>query len=178
MRKGVTLLPITCVGALCWCSWATAQAVAIDPIADARSRFRMEMLIEASGVFWIAAEVAILFCMTAAVRIFAMRPLPSGIALTEAERRRALCWAAGIAALAAAVFGRHLFVSPLPDAYGAIAAAGQDVRVLVEQAYALRAHIHVAIWCAFITAWVLLEIAIVVQGIRAYKGLKRLIADG
>lgn len=178
MRQGRAALTVTCVVFLYFCASSSAQAAAIDPVADAQAQFRLELMIEASGVFWIAAELAILFCMTAAVRIFATRPLPSGIALSKAERRRAICWAAGIAALVVAVFGRHFFVAPLPDAYGAIAAAGKDVRALVEQAYTLRAHIHVAIWCAFITAWVLLEIAIVVQGLRAYKGIKRLIADG
>ena len=178
MRRSPPAFLLSCIGLLCSYAGAAAQGVAVDPIAAARDQFRSELMIEASGVFWIAAEVAILFCMTAAVRIFATRPLPSRISLTRKERRRAIAWAIGMGALVAATFGRHLFIAPLPEAYSAIAAAGRDARLLAEQAYALRTHIHITLWCAFITAWVVLEIAIVVQGIRAYKNLKGLITNG
>lgn len=174
--NSVTILVL---GVAAWWAGAGASAQAAgDPIGRAGEQFRLELLIEAVGVFWIVAEVAILYCMTAAVRLFATRPFPARISLTRAERRRALRWALTMMGLVAAVFGRHIFIAPLPEAFSAIAAAGDNVQTLVEQAYYTRTHIHVALWCAFITAWVLLEIAIVIQGIRAYKHIRGLTLNG
>lgn len=177
MRRNCVSI-LTLVLASLWTSALASAQAAGGPIGRAGEQFRSELLIEAAGVFWIAAEVAILFCMTAAARIFATRPLPSRVSLTRAERRRALRWALAMVGLVAAVFGRHIFIAPLPEAFSAIAAAGDNVQALAEQAYYTRTHIHVALWCGFITAWVLLEIAIVVQGIRAYKQLKGLTQNG
>ncbi len=164
-------------GVACACASAGAQAAG-TPIDTARDQFRLELLIEAAGLFWIAAEVAILFCMTIAVRIFAARPLPSRISLTRSERKRAAIWGLAVGVLAASVFGRHLLIAPLPDAFSAIVAAGTDVQARVEQAYNARTHIHIALWCSFIFAWVLLEIAIVIQGIRSYRHLRELTENG
>ena len=170
------LLAVVC-GAVCACASAGAQAAG-TPIEDARDQFRMELIVEAAGVFWIAAEVAILFCMTVAVRILATRPLPSRISLTQSERRRALLWGLAMGVLTASIFGRHLLIAPLPEAFSTIVMAGTDVQARVEQAYNARTHIHIALWCSFITAWVLLEIAIVVLGIRSYRHLRELTGNG
>ncbi len=161
------------LGAVCVCPPAGAQA-----IEAAREQFRMEIVIEAAGLFWIAAEVAILFCMTVAVRIFATRPLPARISLTQSERKRAVLWGLALGILAAAIFARHLLIAPLPEAFSTIVMAGTDVQARVEQAYNARTHIHIALWCGFIFAWVLLEIAIVVQGIRSYRCLRGLTENG
>ncbi len=168
---------VVVIGAVCACASAGGQAV-VTPIETAREQIRSELLIEAAGVFWIAAEVAILFCMTVAVRIFAARPLPSRISLTRSDRKRAVLWGLALGLLAASIFGRHLLIAPLPDAFSAIVMAGTDVQARVEQAYNARTHIHIALWCSFITAWVLLEIAIVVQGIRSYRSLRELTGNG
>ncbi len=168
---------VVVIGAVCACASAGGQAV-VTPIETARAQFRSELLIEAAGVFWIAAEVAILFCMTVAVRIFAARPLPSRISLTRSDRKRAVLWGLALGLLAASIFGRHLLIAPLPEAFSAIVMAGTDVQDRVEQAYNARTHIHIALWCSFITAWVLLEIAIVVQGIRSYRSLRELTGNG
>ena len=170
------LFVVVC-GAVTACAAAGAQT-ADTPIETAREQFRFELLIEAAGVFWIAAEVAILFCMTVAVRIFAVRPLPERVSLTQRERRRAVVWGLALGALAVSVFGRHLLIAPLPEVFRVIVAAGTDVQARVEQAYNARTHIHIALWCSFITAWVLLEIAIVVQGIRGYRHLRELSKNG
>lgn len=159
------------------CARAVAQAGA-DAIERAHAQFRFELLMEVAGVFWIAAEIAILFGMTIATRILATRPLLPGISLTSAERRQALLWAAGLGVLVVTVFGRHAFIDPLPSAFTAIAETGINVREKIARAYAIRTHSHVAIWCLFIAAWVGLECAIVAQGIRAYGRLKGLIQDG
>ncbi len=166
------------VAAAWWAGGGAGAQAAGDPIGSAGEQFRLELLLEAVGLFWIVAEVAILYCMIAAVRLFATRPFPARISLTQAERRRALRWALAMVGLVAAVFGRHIFIAPLPEAFSAIAAAGDNVQALAEQAYYTRTHIHVALWCGFITAWVLLEIAIVVQGIRAYKHIRGLTENG
>ena len=124
-------LLVVVFGAVCACASAGAQAAG-TPIEDARDQFRMELLIEAAGVFWIAAEVAILFCMTVAVRIFATRRLPSRVSLTQREGKRAVLWALALGVLAASVFGRHLLITPLPEAFSAIVIAGTDVQARVE----------------------------------------------
>jgi len=116
--------------------------------------------------------------MTVAVRIFATRPLPARISLTQRERKRAVLCGLALGALAASVFGRHLFIAPLPEAFSTIVMAETDVQARVEQAYNARTHIHIALWCSFIFAWVLLEIAIVIQGIRSYRHLRELTENG
>ena len=155
---------------------ACAQGLA-GPIERAQAQFRQELLLETAGVFWIVAEVAILFCMTTARRIFATRPVPPRVSLTPEERRRALRWGAGSIVLIIAVFGRHLFLSPLPEALQGVLAEGANLRERTQLLYMSRVHLHVALWCTFITGWVALEIAIVAQGVRAYRALRRLTAD-
>jgi hypothetical protein len=153
------------------------NAAAAPMIDRAWAEFRHETIVESFGIFWIAAEVAILFCMGVAARILEQRPLPKRPALTPRERRRAWTWAFAVCALAAFVYARHAFIAPLPVAFGSIADAGVDVVQLARNAYLSRAHIHVALWCALVVAWVALEIAIVAQGIRVYRRLEAVIAE-
>lgn len=120
--------------------------------------------LEAVGMFWLAAELAILFFIIAARRHILARPLPRTFAFNNAEKRRAALWACCFAALAAAVFARHVFhaAAPVPP----------DPVPLI----AHRARVHMAVWCAFVTGWVALEIAIVYNGYRGYAALKTLLA--
>ena len=143
-----------------------------DPILRASRQFTQEFFIEAAGVFWIGAEVVILFVVTAALRHFNATPLPAIFALTSAEKRRAFWWAGGVALLCAATFGRHLFLTPIHTALAAIESPWDGE---VEALYFSRAHIHLTIWCLFISAWVALEVAIVFQGVRAFARLRRLV---
>ena len=119
--------------------------------------------LESAGLFWIAAELAILFLMTAARRHLLTRPLPPHLDLQDSEKRRARVWLVAFLFLAAIVLCRHVVyaLAPLP----------QDVSPLLIS----RVRVHLAVWTAFITAWVALEVAIVYQGLRAYLALKALI---
>ena len=150
----------------------------MPPVIDgAWVAFQREVLVESAGVFWIAAEIAILFFLGVAARIFGVRPLPQAIGLTRTEVRRA--WGAGalVLALAAFVFGRHLVWPPLPSAFEAIAASGGDVLGRARDAYIARAHAHAALWCSLITAWIVLEIAIVIQGVRVFGRLRAIVEE-
>ncbi|MDP7638487.1 MAG: hypothetical protein QGG73_02055 [Candidatus Hydrogenedentes bacterium] len=143
-----------------------------DAILRASGQFAQECLIEAAGVFWIGAEVVILFAVTAALRHFSSTPLPPAFALTPAEKRRAFWWAGGVALLCAATFGRHLVLMPI---HTALAAIEPPLNGKVDAIYFSRAHIHLTVWCSFIAAWVVLEAAIVFQGVRAFARLRRLV---
>jgi len=119
--------------------------------------------LESAGLFWIGAELAILFMMMAARRHVQTRPLPPRLELRYSEKRRARTWAYCFLLLAVIFLGRHLInaLTPIP----------QDVSPLLIG----RVRVHLAVWSGFITAWVVLEVAIVYQGLRGYLALKALI---
>ena len=137
--------------------------------AEAAAWHRQMLLVEGAGVFWIAAELAILFGVLVARRHISECPHEARVALTSTEKRR-LCWGiVGVIGLFIAVFGRHWLVSPLQHALSD--GAGPEELLA---AYALRMWIHQGVWFVFITAWVLLEAAIVYHGVRAYRHLLEL----
>ena len=144
----------------------------MDPILRASRQFNQEFLIEAAGIFWIGAEVVILFAVTAALRHFNETPLASGFRFTASEKSRAAWWCGGLVLLSLATFGRHLFIEPIHTALAVIESPGAGE---VEALYFNRAHIHLAIWFLFNVAWVVLEAAIVFQGVRAFARLRRII---
>lgn len=146
-------------------------------MARAWAEFRRELLVETAGVFWIAAELAILFGMTVAVRLFSERPVPDTLRLRRDEMRQAWAFGGVLAALCAVVYGRHLLFPPLPLAFESIGASGEDVFARAEAAYYAWAHTHIALWCALVVAWMALEAAIVVQGIRAFRRLRALAGE-
>lgn len=119
--------------------------------------------LESAGLFWIGAELAILFMIIAARRHIQTRPLPPRLQLEDGEKRRVRAWLIALFFLAAIVLGRHLVY--------ALAPVPQDVAPLLSG----RMRAHLAIWSGFVTAWVVLEIAIVYQGFRGYLALKALI---
>lgn len=128
------------------------------------------------GLFWIGAEIAILFCILAARRIFETHPLPSTITLNARERRRAIVWCGAFAVLAVLVLGRYFALPTLAESYEFLSGTYSEARAAAENLYYTHTHRHVAVWCAFITAWVVLEIVIVIQGIAAYRALRETIA--
>jgi hypothetical protein len=144
----------------------------LNPIVGAYGQFVRESFIEAAGVFWIGAEVLILFVVTAALRHFEARPLSPTFALTAREKRRAFWWSGGLVVLCVGAFGRHVVVPPLHTALAALASpsAGE-----VEALYFSRAHIHLAVWCLFILSWVALEAVIVLQGLRVLSRIRGLV---
>lgn len=147
-----------------------------SPVLDAAwARFRREMVIEGAGLFWIAAELAILFAVTVGGRVLRQRPLPERLTLTRGERWLAIGLVACSAGLVALVFGRFLVTPPMPVAIEMAAELDRpEMPRAVYAALSEHTRVHVAIWCAFIAAWVGLETAIVVQGIRAFHALSRL----
>lgn len=148
-----------------------------SPVLEAAwARFQREMLIEGAGVFWIVAELAILYAVTVGGRVLRERPLPKRISLSRRERWLAAGLAGLAIALTAAVYGRFLIWVPMPAAVEATAALDPpDIPRAVYAAVRDHVQVHVAIWCAFIAAWIVLETAIVVQGIRAFHALADLI---
>jgi hypothetical protein len=175
-KMPIPRLPVATIAFVLFCLGCTVASAA--PVFDrARAEFRREVAIETFGLFWIGAELAILFCMGVAVRVFAERPVPLRLALKTDERRRAVLWTVGFAGLVIAVYVRHAFLPPLPVVLQSIAATSEAVVQDARDAYLARANLHTALWCAFIAGWVVLEIAIVVQGIRAYRRLARVIEE-
>jgi len=136
------------------------------PEAHAAIRFQIvpTAALEGVGLFWLGAELAILFFMLAARRHIQSRPLPHSFSLNQNERRRALIWMFCFAGFAAAVLARHVIhaLSPPPS----------DTLPLVVH----RARVHMTVWSGFVTGWVALELAIVYQGYRGYTALKKLLA--
>lgn len=130
-----------------------------------------DLMVETAGLFWIAAELAILYLVLLARFHVEHRPGQPVPRLTPKLRRRAWAWTAGFLLLCLAV-GARFYLYPLPDMLEAALraqASPDDIAAL----YARWAYGHALIWCAFITIWVILEIAIVYQGRHVYLGLRK-----
>lgn len=148
-----------------------------DPLSPATLQFLSELLIEAAGLFWIGAELAILLAMTTALRHLRATPLPPRFSLTSADWRRALWGTLSLILLAALLFGRHWFITPYHAAIQLQAETPPQTPVdAIATIYNTRAHLHLIIWCAFIATWVALEIAIVSSGLKIYRQLLRVLA--
>jgi len=76
------------------------------------------------------------------------------------------------------VLGRFVIAPTLPDALRAISETDVDVQEQARLTYLRHVNVHVGVWCGFIATWVALEIAIVAQGIRAYRRLMRVVRLG
>jgi hypothetical protein len=124
-----------------------AQA-ALDFLAAAR---REHLLYEAIGLFWLWAEVVILFAMREARAVILL-------GATRPWRLRLLWWMAAFACFSIAVLARHYLLPAPPSAPDAMAAW-----------YTASTRQHLAVWAAFVFGWVLLESLIVLEGVRAYR---------
>ena len=148
-----------------------------SPVLEAaQARFARMLAIEGAGVFWILAEVAILYFVTVGGRMLRRRPLPQRLTLVREDRVLAAILASLSATLFLLLCVRHAIQSPLPTALEQASYA--DPTRIGEAAYvafAEYARVHIMIWCSFIVLWVLLEVAIVVQGIRAFRALSGLL---
>ncbi len=123
-------------------------------VAYLNGRQRMAMLVESAGLFWIGAELAILFLVLAGRRHVDSVPLPTRFVLTVTELRRAICWSVAFTILSAIVLGRYAVSREI------------DVQTLSD-----RVHTHLVVWAAFVTTWVLLETLIVYHGWHGYRRL-------
>lgn len=144
----------------------------MDAALYARAFFYRQVFIEAAGLFWIAAELAILFGVLLARRHLARSPAAPRLHLESREWRLAAAWAGVFALFTFAVLARHAW---LPQAHtlienGGAATAGAVARLLH------RRHVeHLVLWSVFVAAWVGLEALIVYHGWRAYRLVRGLL---
>jgi len=134
-------------------------------LAYLHARQRVAFVVESAGLFWIGAELLILFMVVAGRRHISTEPLPERFVLQINEKRRAIIAAVVFTLTAAAVLARHF----APWTVDADAAA----EVLSD-----RMHAHMLVWASFVTVWVLLETLIVYHGWRGYCRLRDLLPDG
>ena len=119
------------------------------------------LAIESAGLFWLFVEILILFVVLAGRRYLSGESTLWSAGL----KRRASLTMLGFAFLAAATFGRHLFLVPVHRFLAAHVAAGQvPVVTQVKMVVSHRAHEHLLLWSLFIFGWVLLEVMIVYHG--------------
>lgn len=121
-----------------------------------RSAQRDHLLYETAGVFWLWAEVVILFAMREA------RATLAGGHPSHWLGRFSL-WMAACALLLTPLLLRHFLPGPL-----ALVESGAESHAIAG-AYTTQVLTHLAVWSIFVVAWVLLESAIVLEGMRAYR---------
>lgn len=146
-----------------------------EALSLANRLWSRDLMVETAGLFWIAAELAILYLVLLARFHVEHHPREPSPRLTPKFRRRALVWTAGFLVLCLALIARF-YLYPLPDMLEAALrtqASPGDIALL----YARWAYAHSLIWCAFITLWVVLETAIVYHGRHVYIGLRKALAD-
>ena len=144
--------------------WFAAGDVsaAVQSYLDARQR--MALIVETAGLFWIAAELAILVLVVAGRRHIGTEPLPERFALNANEKRRVLIVLVAFVAASCILLARHFVPHAVDTDHAAAVLLG-------------RAHVHRAVWASFVTVWVLLETLIVYHGWRGYRRLRRLLPD-
>lgn len=124
--------------------------------------------IEGAGVFWLAAELAILVLVRAGRRHLETIPLPTGFRITRQELPLILLSIVALSGLLVLFALRHgTNTLPLDQPIEALAARA---------AHAER--VHLAIWSGFVVGWVVLEALIVYHGWRGYQQLRRLLQPG
>lgn len=117
---------------------------------------REHLLYESIGLFWLWAEVVILFAMREARHTLQhASPRP--------WKMRLLAWHGFFGVFAAAVLWRYYFTFSGPPWDQAIAPW-----------YIEQTKWHLAVWSGFVLGWVVLESAIVFEGARAYSRFARL----
>jgi len=121
-----------------------------------RAAQRDHLLYECAGVFWLWAEVVILFAMREGrVTLAGGNPAP--------WFRRFSLWMLVFTVLFLPLLLRHLLPGPL-----ALAISGAEPAAIAN-AYTRLVLTHLAVWSAFVVGWVVLESAIVIEGVRAYR---------
>lgn len=134
--------------------------------------------IELAGILWLMAEAMILVIILAGARHVRLHPLPERLRIDKPERRILLCLLAILALIAIFSPGRHWYLESFPAAMERLSNQPGAPAADVEEAYRNAAATHLAVWSAFVLGWVLLEIAIVWNGIRLFHGVRRLIDEG
>lgn len=127
---------------------------------DSREFVLLSLAAEAAGVFWVLAEVAIFFVLIRLreftdSRFHAQTSLIKWFVLT----------CAGILVIFLTTQLRYLLFPPIHTYADPTTAAPM---VLYSHTLTLR-QLQVVIWAGYVTAWVLLEAAIVYQGVKVYR---------
>jgi len=153
------------------------DAAISEIIQSARVEYCRVLLTETAGLFWILAEICILFAVRVGRRLLDAEGLSLESIQVRFEKTRAMVWGGLFLLFSAVLFGRHLFDSPLHRQLVQVAAGGDGV----DLGRALNAHVslmraHYAVWASFVTLWVILEAGIVYNGWRGYRRLAELLA--
>lgn len=136
----------------------------------ARAAHVEHLIVESAGLFWLGAELAILYAMLIARRHVTSRPAPKELSLSSAERTRAVMWIAAFGVLCVIVLLRHQL---LPSAQALILQSGSRYAAEeVIRVFTQRNREHLAVWASFVTGWVALEMAIVYQGCRVFQTIR------
>jgi hypothetical protein len=132
---------------------------------------------DSAGLFWIAAELVILFLVLSGRRTLQDSPPSASFSIFAVEKRRVWRWILSFAALVVATLGRHVVVLPLYVLVPEVAVSTPDhiLSGIVAKAYHTRALLDAGVWAAFITIWVALEILIVWHGWKLAKRLRELL---
>jgi len=146
----------------------------LKAIAGARIRETQMLIVELSGVFWVAAELLILLFIMEARRHLARNPLPPRPVWDRTSSRRAGLFSLLTAAALGTVLVRSLLWPPL-SVYLQREPLNINDAAIYDFLAVLR---HLKVWAAFVTAWVLLETAIVYQGFQAYRTLCNRLGSG
>ena len=139
----------------------------------ARTLHQQQVLIETAGLFWLLAELVILFAIVLGRQHLSNSPRELKVQWTPQITKRAIIWGSLFAALILITYGRHTFLLPVYELL-----QSQDSSHTLETLTATLRHrnqTHLVLWSFFITAWVFLETLIVYHGWCGYRSLRKLI---
>jgi len=139
----------------------------------ARSLHQQQVLVETAGLFWLLAELVILFAILLGRHHLDTSAANARVQWTPRFTRRALVWGILFAALVLLTYGRHVFLPPVHELL-----LSADASPSAESLAALlrrRSQTHLVLWGLFITGWVLIEGLIVYHGWRGYRRLREVI---
>lgn len=140
----------------------------------AASTHAREILVESAGLFWILAELIILFFVMAGGDHLENRPESPRFHWSPRLTCQAAMMTAFFLALCVAVYGRGWVWQPVHTQIPGAAEGAVDIQQ-VQAAFAASCRRHLAVWAAFVAFWVILEILIVWHGWRAYRKLRTLL---
>ncbi len=133
-----------------------------------------EILIESAGLFWILAELLILFFVIAGRDHLENRPASPTFHWSPRLTCRVAMMTVFFLALCAAVYGRDWIWPPVHAQVVEAAEGTVDIHQ-VQAAFTASCRRHLTIWAIFVAVWVILEILIVYHGWRGYRKLRTLL---
>lgn len=148
---------------------ATLHHVAILP--ELQAHLVSDLLSECAGLFWIGAELAILYLLLVVRRHLEQNPA-ARLTFTTRERSRARLWFLAWILFALTPFGRLITV-PGHCLYAFL--IHHDARALPPALYIRVLHYHLGLWALFVTVWVVLEALIAFHSVCGYRQLRRIV---